>query len=110
MISKIDENPHLSSETKKVAERKLQKDLQNLLLLNAMRSLESGCFNEAASIAALFNQVSTQNWKKLLLSIIVEVSKVFPLFQRVLVWLLAFRRFCRRRLKSRCLQGELLDG
>jgi len=106
MISKIKENAGLSSETKIIAEQKLQVDLQNLLFLNVLRSIERKQFEDATTIAAIFNQVSNKKWKKLLLAGVIEICKVFPFFQKPVVGLLVLRRFWRRRIKLARMQAE----
>ncbi len=106
LITKIHQNPSLCPETKKVAEQKLQIDLQNLLLLNAFRNLEKKQFQDAATVAAIFNQVSGQRWKKALLATMIEICRVFPLFQKPIVGLLILRRFWRRRIKLAQKQSE----
>lgn len=106
MISKVKENTGLSLETKVIAEQKLQLDLQNLLFLNVLRSIERQQFDDAATIAAIFNQVSHKKWRKLVLSMVIEICKVFPLFQKPIVGLLVLRRFWRRRIKLARMQTE----
>ncbi len=107
MISKIKENPFLSAETKKLAEQKLHCELQSLLLMNALRSLEEKQFDAASSIAAIFNQVITQKWKGYLLSAVVECSKVFPAFTKLLGGMMALRRFLLRRNKQSVFQKSM---
>ena len=106
IISKIKENASLPSETKVAAEQKLQVDLQNLLLLNVLRSIERKQLVDAATIASIYNQVSNKKWKKLLLAMVIETCKVQPLFQKPVVGLLVLRRFWRRRIKLASMQAE----
>lgn len=99
LIAKINQNPSLCAETRKVATQKLHADLQNLLLMNTLRNLEKKQFEDATNVAAIFNQISRQKWKKVLLSSLVEICKVFPFFQKPIVGLLVLRRFWRRRIR-----------
>ncbi len=96
MMSKIKENPNISLEIKKIAEQKLQIDYQNLLLLNALRGIERKKFDEAASIAEIFNQTSQKKIRKVMLSITIALCSSFSFAQRLFVVFLTIRRFFKR--------------
>lgn len=100
MIAKLKENDHLPLEAKLIAERKLQIELRNLLLMNVMRSLEKKNFEDAKAIMEIFNQEIDQKRLKQLLSTMIKICQYLPVMQTSLAFLLKVRRFWLRCIKK----------
>jgi glycosyltransferase involved in cell wall biosynthesis len=98
MREKIQKDPKLSLDIKLLAQKKLEFDLHHLLFLNALKSLESKKFEEAASTMEIFNQRSDQKYKKLLLLMAIETCRTISFVHRLFVLLVKMKRFWKRRI------------
>ena len=99
MISKLKENPLLSTQAREIAERLLNADFQNLLFMNAMRSLEKRQFEEAVSIAKVYDLQGKGGTKGFLLETSIKICPSFSIVSLLLKHILKFRRFWQRRVK-----------
>ncbi|MBS0603528.1 MAG: glycosyltransferase family 2 protein [Verrucomicrobia bacterium] len=110
MMSKVQENVHLSLETRKKVQLKLLRNLQKLLFMNALRSLEKKNFEETESIIEIFVQNKGRKTTALLLALAVKVCKAFSSVHALFLSLLNMRRFCLRRFRVAHTESEFIKN
>lgn len=99
MMEKIQDDQRLPQEIRQAICQKLQSNFHNLLLMNAMRSLEKKNFEELELIAKLFKENTNKRLKYLLLAFLIKTCQAIPYAQKLLILLLRVRRFWRRGSK-----------
>jgi glycosyltransferase involved in cell wall biosynthesis len=92
IIANLKKDEHLSNEVKEQAEKKILRDLENALLMNAVRHIEKQNFDEALFAAKLFNQQCSHKIKKFLLNAILKLSQKSRLLHLAFVSTFKLRR------------------
>ncbi len=100
MISKIRNHPELSSGVKDKAGKILQNELQELLFMNAVRSLAKRNCLETFSVISTFKQEGGNTYKVLLLIMFFKMCQALPISHLFLRFLLQLRRQILRKVQT----------
>jgi glycosyltransferase involved in cell wall biosynthesis len=100
MNEKFQADSGLPLEVRREIEKKIQTDLEHLLLMNFIRSLSAKKIEEAESILTVLHQQGKNGWTKKFCAMLLIGCKLIPFSSVLVLGLLKLRRLFLRNLKN----------